>query len=107
LVGSLFHKNFRNNPLRGEDRPKYVTTPEGGPETTKTRQRAYASPLSEKRPRESSDVQESEPSDRKRPRTENIRNGTEPPPNRVERPKEETTRQASEDPDLEEGEVDD
>ncbi|KAF8245306.1 cyclin-like protein [Wilcoxina mikolae CBS 423.85] len=99
---------YENNPLRGEDRPKYVTTPEGGPETTKTRQRAsYASPLSEKRPRDSSDVQESEPSDRKRPRTEEIRNGTEPPPNRGEKPKDEPTRQASEDPDLEEGEVDD
>ncbi|KAI5788466.1 cyclin-like protein [Geopyxis carbonaria] len=34
---------YENNPLRGEDRPRYVATPEGGPETTKTRARCYSS----------------------------------------------------------------
>lgn len=43
----------RQNPLKNanDDRAKYVTTPENGPETTKTRARAYsnASPRSDKR----------------------------------------------------------
>ncbi|KAI5858526.1 cyclin-like protein [Tricharina praecox] len=104
---------YENNPLRGDDRPKYVTTPEGGPETTKTRQRAYgtASPLPEKRSRDpSGDAPDSE-SDRKRPRVEEVRNGGDPPS--ASRPKEEpaaaTTENqpANDNPDLEEGEVDD
>jgi len=108
---SIAHEQSRNNPLRGDDRPKYVTTPEGGPETTKTRQRAYgtASPLPEKRSRDpSGDAPDSE-SDRKRPRVEEVRNGGDPPT--AGRPKEEpaaTENQPVDDnPDLEEGEVDD
>jgi len=97
---------YENNPLKGDDRPRYVTTPEGGPETTKTRQRATseASPLPEKRPREpSGDGGGDGESERKRTRTEIQTNGTEPAHN----PAPSQPSPNPENRDLEEGEVDD
>lgn len=74
----------RNNPLRGGDeRPKYVYTPETGGETTKTRARATseASPLPpEKRPRPESSASYNDADDhleRKRVKVED-RNGVGP-----------------------------
>ncbi|KAI5818797.1 cyclin-like protein [Pyronema omphalodes] len=69
---------YENNPLKNDDRIKYVATPEST-EGTKTRQQEPSSPLSEKRPRDASNGPEMENSDRKRPRIEDVRNGGEPP----------------------------
>ena len=124
-VFSFLMLRCRNNPLRGDDRPKYVTTPEGGSETTKTRQRIYtgaASPLSDKRPRDSSgDTLDGESSGGKRLRTGDFRNGAEPVTGGEEESAPTTTTGAATttttlsahaaasaaDADLEEGEVDD
>jgi hypothetical protein len=83
----------RNNPLRGDDRLKYVTTPEI-PETTKTRARAVSnvssssSPSSQKRPAATPEEGEFG-SERKRPRVDEVRNGTSVPPPGSHRIKEE------------------
>jgi hypothetical protein len=75
---NLAISHHRNNPLKNDDRIKYVATPEST-EGTKTRQQEPSSPLSEKRPRDTSNGPEMENSDRKRPRIEDVRNGGEPP----------------------------
>jgi hypothetical protein len=96
----------RNNPLRGDDRPKYVTTPECGPETTKTRQRAQsvASPLPEKRPRDLLGDEMDSENDRKKPRLEDTKTRVDP---QVQKEDVTFAKQESDDLDLEEGEVDD
>lgn len=119
LTVQLTNDCNRNNPLRGDDRPRYVTTPETGTETTKTRQRAPStsrSPLPpEKRSRPDDDREELE---RKRVKVEDRNGGATATPVRRELPKREEREEgeiksereegeATENPDLEEGELDD